>query len=108
MHPPRRLLVGLALLLPTGVAWAVQPKQPASDLDQKEFFRPELTISSSNVPLQDIASRSCPTARPGRPSSPGRPRGQPAGRLHRPALGQPPPTSSASSRSSPATAPGTT
>ena len=56
MHPPR-LLAAMALLLPSAAAWAAQPKQTLSDLDQKAFFKPELYIASSQAPLQDIQSR---------------------------------------------------
>ena len=56
MHPPR-LMAALALLLPTAAAWAAQPKQPVTDLDQKAFFKPELYIASSQASLQDIQSR---------------------------------------------------
>src|SRR6185503_20722930 len=71
MHPPLSLrgsarptrlvatciATALALLLPNAAAWAVQPKQSASELDQKAFFKPELSISSTDVPLADIQSR---------------------------------------------------
>jgi trimeric autotransporter adhesin len=40
-----------------GLAGAVEPKQPGSHLDQKEFFKPELYISSSQVPVEEIADR---------------------------------------------------
>ncbi len=33
-------------------AWAIVPKQP--DADGREFFLPELYLSSANVPLQDV------------------------------------------------------
>ncbi len=47
----------LALLLGAAMAsglWAVEPKEPASYLDQKAFFKPELYISSSQVPVEQI------------------------------------------------------
>ena len=70
MHPPRTsrgipparlvatcIATALALLLPNAAAWAVQPKQAVNELDQKAFFKPELTISSTDVPLASIQSR---------------------------------------------------
>jgi trimeric autotransporter adhesin len=70
MHPPRTsrgfrsarpaaasLATVLALLLPPAAAWAVTPKQPVGDLDQKAFFKPELAIASSDVPLASIQPR---------------------------------------------------
>ena len=38
-------------------ASAVQPKEPVRDLDQKAFFAPELTISSSQSSLGDVLAR---------------------------------------------------
>ena len=51
-----RLGFVLALLgaLSIGTSWAAVPKEKSSDLDQKEFFKPELYISNANRPLQDI------------------------------------------------------
>ena len=51
----RRLgcLAGMVGMLSMGTSWAAVPKEPASALDQKEFFRPDLYISTANVPLQD-------------------------------------------------------
>jgi len=40
--------------LSTGLAFAAIPKEQKSALDLKEFFRPELYISSSNLALQDV------------------------------------------------------
>ncbi len=37
-----------------GPVWGFQPKQTSAYLDGKEFFKPELAISSSNVPLEGI------------------------------------------------------
>jgi len=50
-----RLAVALGLVGAFSIAttWAAQPKEPTSSLDNKEFFRPELYISSANLPLQD-------------------------------------------------------
>jgi hypothetical protein len=45
-----------ALVLP-GAAWAAQPKQAVTDIDQKAFFKPELYISSAHVAVADIQSR---------------------------------------------------
>ncbi len=50
----------LALLLASMVAsavWAVEPKEGTSYLDRKEFFKPELYISSSQEPIEKIVSR---------------------------------------------------
>ena len=43
------LLACCAGLLAGGAAWAVEPKEPGAYLDQKEFFKPELYISSSHA-----------------------------------------------------------
>src|SRR6185295_13522843 len=50
------LLAGLLGILVCGLAGAVEPKQPGSYLDQKEFFKPELFISSSQAPLDGVLS----------------------------------------------------
>src|SRR5262245_57465163 len=50
-------VLGLVGAVPVGSSWAAQPKQPATSLDRKEFFRPELYISSSNLPLQAVLPR---------------------------------------------------
>ena len=51
----RRLGFALAVVgaLSIGTAWAAKPKEASSSLDAREFFRPELYISSSNVPLEN-------------------------------------------------------
>jgi hypothetical protein len=49
------LVVGCSLL--TTAAWAATPKEQRTPLDQKAFFRPELYISSSQVPVEDILSQ---------------------------------------------------
>ena len=41
-------------LLVTASAQAAQPKQPSSSLDDKAFFRPELYISTSHAPLDEV------------------------------------------------------
>jgi len=46
--------VALGAIALAGAAFAVQPKQPADYLDFKEFFVPELTISTANAPLDDV------------------------------------------------------
>jgi trimeric autotransporter adhesin len=52
------LLAGLLGLAVCSAAAAVEPKQPGgSYLDSKEFFKPELYISSSQVPVEEIAAR---------------------------------------------------
>lgn len=52
-----RALVLPAFALAAVPAEAVQPKDPAAPLAAKEFFRPELYISTSNVPLADAIDR---------------------------------------------------
>jgi hypothetical protein len=47
-------LLGFAV---TGIAWAIEPKEPVSFLDLKEFYVPELYISSSQEPLEEIVDR---------------------------------------------------
>ncbi|HEX2163775.1 MAG TPA: endopeptidase [Thermoanaerobaculia bacterium] len=47
-------LVGLAV---AGAGLAIEPKQPASFLDHKEFFEPELAISSSHAPAEQVLDR---------------------------------------------------
>jgi hypothetical protein len=50
--------IALAVLLLAGVgAQALEPKESSSCLDQQEFFKPELYISSSQVPIEQIVSR---------------------------------------------------
>jgi hypothetical protein len=48
------LVLGIAV---AGAALALDPKEPASDLDQKAFFKPELYISSSQEPIEKIVDR---------------------------------------------------
>ncbi len=48
------LLAGLVCSLSTSLALAAVPKPDEAFLDHKAFFRPELTISSTQVPLVDI------------------------------------------------------
>ncbi len=48
-------IFALLLSLDITTAWTFQPPQrPLSSLKEKEFFKPELYISSSNVPLSDV------------------------------------------------------
>ena len=47
-------LVALAALSWSAPAWAIAPKQPSGLLDEKAFYRPELTISSASVPLAEL------------------------------------------------------
>jgi Zn-dependent metalloprotease len=49
-------LVG-ALLLTTSFGWAITPKRDLAPLDQKEFFKPELYISTSHVGLEDVRAQ---------------------------------------------------
>ena len=48
------VLLLVASSLVTTTAWAAVPKEPQTPLDQKEFFQPDLYISSSHVPLEEI------------------------------------------------------
>jgi trimeric autotransporter adhesin len=48
------LLAVLLVLLACGAAWAFDPKNPESYLDQKAFFKPELYISSSHAPVGQV------------------------------------------------------
>jgi hypothetical protein len=50
----RALTTFLATLLVSDIAHAIEPKPPGGYLEQKEFFLPELTISSANVPLDEV------------------------------------------------------
>jgi hypothetical protein len=50
-------LAGWLGILVCGLAMAVEPKPPGSYLDQKEFFKPELYISSAHQPLEEILDR---------------------------------------------------
>ena len=47
----------LAAVVVAGGALALEPKDSGSYLDQKEFFKPELYISSSQEPLEGIINR---------------------------------------------------
>ncbi len=65
MHPFRSRqryaaawLLGASLSVPAGQAWAIQPKAVESTLEAREFFLPELYLSSSNVPLADVREQS--------------------------------------------------
>ena len=44
----------LAVLLVSAMAHAIEPKPPGGYLEQKEFFLPELAISSANAPLDEV------------------------------------------------------
>ena len=44
----------LAALLVSAIAHAIEPKPPGGYLEQKEFFLPELAISSANAPLDEV------------------------------------------------------
>ncbi len=50
-------LAGIIGMLSMGTSWAAVPKEPTSSLDQKEFFRPDLYISTSNLVLQDALTQ---------------------------------------------------
>ena len=49
--------LALCCTLSGGLAWAANPKEKKTVLDQREFFRPELYISSSNASLDDALSQ---------------------------------------------------
>jgi PKD repeat protein len=49
------LVVGFALA--SSLAWTATPKERSGSLDDKAFYRPELTISSSHVPLRDVLAQ---------------------------------------------------
>ena len=52
---PQVLLLASFLWALAGTAgWAVEPREAGSYLDQKEFFKPELFISSSQAPLEEV------------------------------------------------------
>jgi hypothetical protein len=48
------LVTCLAALLVSSITHAIEPKPPGGYLEQKEFFLPELAISSTNVPLEEV------------------------------------------------------
>ena len=50
-------ILAAALLLALSAATALEPKDSGSYLDQKEFFKPELYISSSQEPIERIVHR---------------------------------------------------
>ncbi|HEX3131083.1 MAG TPA: PepSY domain-containing protein [Thermoanaerobaculia bacterium] len=52
--PGRASLALLGMLALAGSAWALEPKDSGSYLDQKEFFKQELSISSSHQPLEEV------------------------------------------------------
>jgi len=52
-----RSFLTVALALAGSVAWATEPKQNLTPLDQKAFFKSDLYISSSQLPLEDVLSR---------------------------------------------------
>jgi len=47
-------MTALAVLLLAGAAGALDPKEPGAYLDSKEFFKPELYISTSHAPLEQV------------------------------------------------------
>ncbi len=49
----RLALLG-AVAASAGAAWAIQPKQPTSYSQGREFFLPELYLSTANAPLDDV------------------------------------------------------
>jgi hypothetical protein len=52
-----RALLALVLGLAGSAAFAAEPKQIATPLDSKAFFKPDLYISSSQQPLQDVLAQ---------------------------------------------------
>ena len=53
----RQVSLGLLFSLSSGLAMAVTPKEPSAFLDHKAFYRPDLSISTSNAPLQDVLAQ---------------------------------------------------
>jgi hypothetical protein len=51
--PALGLLIGWTFALAPGAA-AIEPREKTLSLDQKEFFKPELSISSSHEPLEQV------------------------------------------------------
>jgi hypothetical protein len=47
----------VALAFGAGTSWALEPKRADGDLAAREFFLPELYLSTSNVPLADALDR---------------------------------------------------
>ena len=53
-----RVFIAMALAFAFSIrAEAAQPKERATDLDRKAFFKPELSISTSHAPLADVLPR---------------------------------------------------
>jgi hypothetical protein len=52
--PGRASLALMGMLVLAGSAWALEPKDSGSYLGQKAFFKPELAISSSHQPLEEV------------------------------------------------------
>ena len=54
-RPTRRdLLLAVGFTLTASLAWGAAKKEASGPLDQKAFYRPELTISTSHVPLEEV------------------------------------------------------
>jgi trimeric autotransporter adhesin len=51
------LLAALLTIAVAGSVWAVNPKEPESYLDHKAFSKPELYISSSQEPVEEVISQ---------------------------------------------------
>lgn len=51
------ILIFSALLVTAEITWSFTPKESPTSLDKKEFFKPELSLSSSNVPLETLRGR---------------------------------------------------
>jgi hypothetical protein len=55
---PLRGIAAISLVIATAaVLPAAQPKEPGTDLEQKAFFKPELSISTSHAPLGVVLMR---------------------------------------------------
>jgi trimeric autotransporter adhesin len=50
-------LAGLLGIVLASAVWGVNPKEPETYLEHKAFFKPELYISSSQLPLEEIVGR---------------------------------------------------
>jgi hypothetical protein len=53
----RGLLSALLFSIASTLASAATPKEPTAFLDHKAFYRPELSISTSNAPLEDVLAQ---------------------------------------------------
>ena len=86
---PTGVIVGVLCALATVPSWAANPKQPATPLDEKAFFRPDLYISTAHAPLEDVLPQLSNRAAWERFFQRGaRTAGSRVTRLHRPSFGR--------------------